>query len=287
MPGVRHALIGVEGLLPNFLVIGAPKAATTWIADGLREHPDIYLPELKELRYFCGENFDKGQDWYESHFRKVSGEPVIGEASPSYLGSRDATRRIAQRLPQAKLIVSLRHPVEQAFSFYWHQLTRGEINLDTEFQTFFDQSRPRASYYGSHLSRYMEAFPAENLLVLLYEEDIEQRPREGMRKCYDFLDVDPHFVPGVLERKSNTRREVTAFHGVTRLARQGLRLLPREVAQPVKNASKRVLKMLPNKRGAPALDRSLRQSLLEKYYLDDIRQLEQISGRDFGVWYNA
>lgn len=274
-------------MLPNFIVIGAPKAATTWIADGLREHPDVYVPQLKELRFFCGENFDKGIDWYESHFRKVAGERAIGEASPSYLGSPQATKRIAGLVPEARLIVSLRHPVEQAFSFYWHQLTRGEISLDTDFPSFFDKARPRASYYGSHLERYLRSFPADRVLVLLYEEDVQRDPAAGMRRCYRFLDVDPGFAPTVLEKKSNARRDVTALHGMAQFARRGLGRLPREVAQPVKKISKSMLKLLPQKKKTQMLDPMLRQRLLKEYYLDDIRQLEEMSGRDFSVWYNA
>ncbi|MCF7983893.1 MAG: sulfotransferase [Thiohalocapsa sp.] len=270
---------------PNFLIIGAPKAATTWIADALREHPDVFVPQLKELRYYCGQNFDKGRSWYAQQFEGAAGEPVVGEASPSYLGSVDATARIRADLPDVKLIASLRHPVEQAFSFYWHQLSRGLIDVDTEFRAFFEQDRPRASYYGRHLQRYMDTFPKDQMLVLLYEQDIEGDPGQGIRKCYDFLGVDPSFQPTVISKRSNSKRDVTAFHGAAAATRRVLRALPRDMTRPVKQAGKKLLGMLPKKQTNATLDRGLRQELLLKYYRDDIRQLESASGMDFSVWY--
>lgn len=274
-------------MLPNFLIIGAPKAATTWIADSLREHPDVFVPQIKELRFFCGKNFDKGRDWFEGHFRKVAGERAIGEASPSYLGSPEAPARIHAALPEAKLIVSLRHPIEQAHSFYWHQLTRGLIRLDTDFQDFFDRERPRASYYGCHVSRYLSIFAPDQLLILLYEEDIERDPRQGMQKCYEFLNVDPEFTPTGLAKRSNAKRDVTKFHGAARIARRCLGALPRELGQPVKRVSKSILKRLPKKRPQGSLDPHLRRQLLKQHYLDDVRQLEQVTGIDFAVWYEG
>lgn len=274
-------------MLPNFLIIGAPKAATTWIADGLREHPDIFVPQVKELRFFCGKNLDKGQEWYESQFDNAPEGSVAGEASPSYLGSQEAPERISQMLSDAKLIVTLRHPVEQVYSFYWHQLTRGEISLDTDFRSFFELQRPRASYYGSHLSRYLRSFGLGQLLILVYEEDIERNPRLGIRKCYEFLGVDPEFSPTVLEKKSNAKREISALHGGTRLVRQCLSVLPAEISRPLKRASKGIVQRLPKKKSQDLLDPELRRNLLSEYYIDDIRQLEQVSEKDFAVWYDS
>lgn len=274
-------------MLPNFLIIGAPKAATTWIADGLREHPEVFVPPLKELRYFCGQNYDKGQDWYEEYFNGVNGEIAIGEASPSYLGSDAAPHRIRQVIPGARLIVTLRHPVEQAFSFYWHQLSRGVIPLNTDFGDFFRTDRPRASYYGAHLSRYLKLFDRERILILLYEEDVEKNPVMGMRKCYDYLGVDADFSPAVIANKSNARNDVTAIHGVARIARACVKALPREIAHPLKKAGKSIVRRLPKKRMQRKLDPELKHQLFEQYYSEDTKRLERVSGKDFCVWYAA
>lgn len=272
-------------MVPNFLIIGAPKAATTWMADGLREHPDVFVPQLKELRFFCGANYGKGDAWYRSHFRGVTGESAVGEASPSYLGAPEAPARIASLLPEAKLMVSVRHPVEQAYSFFWHRLTRGMIPPDTDFRTFFDHDRPRAGYYGMHIANYLRDFPREQLLILLYEQDILQNPRQGMRRCYEFLGVDQNFTPSMLKKRSNAKRDVTVFHGAAGWTRKCMRALPRQLAHPLRQMGKRVLKSLPKRKLQASLDRDLGQRLLRKYYLDDIRQLESILGMDFSEWY--
>ena len=274
-------------MLPNFLIIGAPKAATTWIADALREHPDVFVPQLKELRYFCGQNYDKGRQWYEQHFADARAETAVGEASPSYLGNSDATDRIRRDLGDIKLIASLRHPVEQAYSFYWHQLTRGQIGVDTDFRSFFEKDRPRAGYYGAHLERYLRTFDAERMLVLLYETEIERNPRRGLQKCYEFLGVSSDFEPSVIAKRSNAKRDVTALHGAAALSRRVLKALPRSFSEPIKRRGKAVLNRLPKKQQTGKLDPALRKDLLHEYYRDDIKTLQSVSGLDVSVWYDG
>src|SRR5690606_19149476 len=115
-------------MLPNFLVIGAQKAGTTWLYDVLRRHPDIFLPETKELSYFCQLDSDGNElnhfsrldlAWYEGFFSAQDTETAIGEISPMYLCDEMAPRRIASTFPSIKLIAALRDPVERAASEYW------------------------------------------------------------------------------------------------------------------------------------------------------------------------
>ena len=148
--------------LPNFFIVGAPKAGTTSLYAYLDQHPEVYMSPLKEPNYFAfelrAENFSKEDqpriareaaalrdyldgdmrdkrfgglvsDWldYGKLFRNASTETAIGEASPMYLWSGSAAHNIARRLPHAKIIISLRNPVDRAYSQYLQMTSIGMI----------------------------------------------------------------------------------------------------------------------------------------------------------------
>jgi hypothetical protein len=148
--------------LPNFFIVGAPKAGTTSLYAYLDQHPQVYMSPIKEPNYFAFEmrleNFSEEMrpritreigeleeylrgdmrerrfggfvsNWedYLKLFRHVSDEIAIGEATPIYLWSETAARNIAARIPQARIIINLRNPADRAYSQYLQMLTTGVI----------------------------------------------------------------------------------------------------------------------------------------------------------------
>ncbi len=148
--------------LPNFFIVGAPKAGTTSLYSYLDQHPQVYMSAIKEPHFFAAEireeNLDpelrRGiardaralraflagpmrekrfggivADWedYLRLFANANNESALGEASVCYLWSPTAPERIADRIPDAKILVMLRHPAERAFSQYLHSLGNGAI----------------------------------------------------------------------------------------------------------------------------------------------------------------
>ncbi|MBA3731354.1 MAG: sulfotransferase domain-containing protein, partial [Gammaproteobacteria bacterium] len=107
-------------MLPNFLIIGASRCGTTWMANNIKSHPDVFMPPKKELHFFDA-SFDKGWDYYASFFpdKKCARYRAIGEATPAYLYMPQVARLIKSRLPDVKMIVSLRNPIDRAYSQYW------------------------------------------------------------------------------------------------------------------------------------------------------------------------
>ena len=108
-------------MLPNFLVIGSQKAGTTSIYHVLKAHPQIFQPERKEINYFFHEEeYAKGENWYRQYFENIpEGVKALGEATPGYIVHPEAPARIHRLLPDAKLILTVRHPVNRAYSQYW------------------------------------------------------------------------------------------------------------------------------------------------------------------------
>lgn len=289
-------------MLPNFLVIGAEKAATTWLARCLAEHPSVYMAREKELFFFSA-RFDRGLGWYASQFRGWSGEPVVGEATPVYLSHSQAPDRIRSTLGNVKLVVSLRHPVDRAYSAYWHNLRHGRFARDSDFRMSFvaDEWEIRSrGEYARHLTRYLEQFPRERLLVLVYDE-IQDDPSRELRRCLEFLGLDPSFSPRVLHARLNEgSKDVRIASEPARSVRARLRsaalwslqrgLVPRELEQRLIPASQRIFERLafgwgPRARAYEPLDTGLRNELFEGYYLAQVTQLEELVQIDLSRWY--
>lgn len=283
-------------MLPNFLIIGAQKGATTWLARRLETHPAVFLAPEKELHFF-NHRYDKGLGWYEARFKQWHGEVAVGEATPGYLNHPDAPARIRADLgAEVKLIVSLRHPVERAYSAYWHYVTRGDITPETDFQTIFQQDgtfgiRSRGYYYA-HLSHYLTCFPRENLLVLIYE-DWQGKREESLVQCLEFLGVHVQDSPLTTETKANASGDVKQFQkqllGLRRRVVQQTHRMSPGVRQQVRKVGRYflrdvILKQLPDKATYTPLDETIKAELLETY-MADITQLESLLERKLTVWY--
>jgi hypothetical protein len=205
----------------------------------------------------------------------------------SYISNPNAPGRIRAALgDKVKLIASLRHPVDRAYSAFWMYLSRGYIPVDTDFRTFFQQSDRfglRRGYYFAQLSRYLEYFPREDLLVLIYEE-IKRDGQKAVSDCLEFLGVDAQFVPDALRTKANKGIDVSVFHHQVWGLRRAIKLLPRGIEKPLASVGRRIFERLPKQKGYEPLAQDLRQELLSDF-MPDIRQLENLLDGDLSIWY--
>jgi hypothetical protein len=186
-------------LKPNFLVIGAQRAGTTWLYECLREHPEIFLPETKELHYF-DLNHEKGDEWYFQHFEGVS-EKAIGEITPNYYQYPGAIEKAHALLPEAKFIFILREPKARAISQF--ALFKEKWGLTSIEQAL--EEKPEfadLSLQGKHLQRISSIVPKENLLVLFYE-DLASSPLSFLSSVYRFLGVREVGSPSFLNKRVN------------------------------------------------------------------------------------
>ena len=197
--------------LPNFLIIGAQKAGSSWLAEMLGQHPGIYVYP-NEIHFFDkGFNWRKGRGWYENHFAETNGEKLIGEKTPDYLwangqGTEDHLPTVHENLhqvvPDAKLIVILRNPVDRAISAANHIIRSGRVSplhsldellVGTKKELLKPHGVIEYGYYWQQLKAYYELFEANQILILVYEEDLINQPEIGLKKVCSFLDVDTSF----------------------------------------------------------------------------------------------
>lgn len=283
-------------MLPNFLIIGTQKAATSWLATCLSEHPDIFMVDEKEIHFF-NHKFENGTDWYEAHFANWAGEMLVGEATPGYINYPQAPERIQATLGEdVKLIASLRHPVDRAYSAFAQYVRRGAIPAHTDFRHFFQQDEQfglrSRGYYFANLSRYLEFFPRENMLVLIYEE-MKKNNHQTIQACFNFLGVNSQFIPTSLKVKVNQGSHQRLFHShairLRRYVAAKTNLLPANLRESALGFGRRVyqkfiLEQLPKQKRYQPLNEQVRQELLQDF-MPDINQLEELLDRDLSFWY--
>jgi Sulfotransferase domain len=191
------------GALPDFVIIGAQKGGTSFLYHLLTLHPLVEPAARKELHFFDNpELFDHGAEWYRRCFPRLNSKDgqrsMTGEATPYYLFDPPVAKRMAQIVPQARLIALLRNPIDRAYSHYQMQVKRG-----TEPRTFEEAIEQQHSSYMSRgiyvdqLLRWFEYFGKEQMLILK-SEDFFARPVETLKVVLTFLDL-PDWQPEALE----------------------------------------------------------------------------------------
>ena len=209
---------------PNFLIIGAQKAGSSWLARRLSQHPQIYV-HPKEIHYFDkARNFARGPDWYLSHFDTAGAAKAIGEKTPEYFWPNgagceghlpDVHRNIANLLPNAKLILVLRDPVTRAISAARHLIVSGRVSpfvsitnllCGTASQTGRHHGLIEYGYYADHLRAFYEYFEQDNIHVLLFEEDIIESPTQALDRICVFLKVNRGYRFAGLNSMENEMR---------------------------------------------------------------------------------
>jgi hypothetical protein len=186
------------GALPDFVIIGAQKGGTSFLYYLLTRHPLVEPAARKELHFFDKpERFANGAGWYRRCFPqsgwKDGRRSITGEASPSYLFDPLVAKRMAEVVPQARLIALLRNPIDRAYSHYQMQVKRG-----TEPRPFEEAIEQHPSYvsrgiYVDQLLRWFEFFSKEQMLILK-SEDFFERPVETLKVVLTFLDL-PDWQP--------------------------------------------------------------------------------------------
>jgi hypothetical protein len=216
MRGQAEQRDGRGGRLPDFLGIGVQKGGTTTLQHLLEQHPGVFLPASKEQHFFSL-HYAEGEPWYRQRFIGAEPQHCCGEITPYYIFHPEAPQRIQALLPDVRLIVLLRDPVERALSQYFHARRHGfetlplsrALALESERLAGAEQllktpagrhrSHQEHSYlarsrYEQQLQRYTALFSAEQLL-LLRSEDLFHRPAELWARVLHFLELEPLALP--------------------------------------------------------------------------------------------
>jgi hypothetical protein len=194
---------------PNFIVVGATKAATTWLYYCLDEHPEVFVPEMKEVNYFSW-HYSKKATWYNSFFKNIKDKKAIGEISPSYMIASEVPERIYQWNSDIRLFFILREPVQRAYSHYCMKLRYGLASDNIEQELLPGKEFITEGLYFKHISRFLKVFPSEQIKVLIYE-DLKHNPELFLKEVFSFLEVDTSFKPTIANQVQYSRRPRQRF----------------------------------------------------------------------------
>jgi hypothetical protein len=288
---------------PNFFIIGAPKCGTTSLASWLGQHPNIFMSNPKEPRFFSSDYRAPGRprsiEEYEKLFAGASStHKAVGEATTIYLRSKTAVPDILNYSPEARFIVCLRNPISMAPSVHAQLLKQG-IETESSFERAWELQLSRTQgknipvtcsdkkvlWYGkecklgSQMKRLYEIVPREQVLVI-FLEDMKVDPRKEYRRVLTFLEVDDD--------------------GRTHFPVQNARAVPRypRLAQAISIAGLMKIRLglqknwgigsiiyrLNNR--APRKNRASRemQAALRDYFKEDIELLAKLMNRDLSHW---
>jgi Sulfotransferase domain len=277
-----------EAALPNLFVVGAPKAGTTALWRHLDAHPDIYMSAVKEPHFFSSGRpsgaviKDPGE--YENLFAGGQGRRYRGEASTHYLADPSVPERIRAAVGGARIVVSLRDPVERAYGGYWTsvrlgverrpfaQAVRDELGGTVDL---FAVPAPQVvrGFYAEQLERYLEAF--RDAVFVLFLDDLAAGTRATMRRLYAWLDLDPAPAESLSEAPVFPFEEPRSRAARVALAVPGLRRLGDRVFRG--RLRERVIRLV-FVRERPPIDPDTRRLLREVYAPHDER-LRALLGR--------
>ena len=277
-------------MLPNLLIIGSIKGGTTSLQHYLAQHPEISMSARKELHYFDRDDWRERRDWYEAQFEGFD-TPIRGEATPHYTvhpGVAGVPEKIASLIPDAKLVYSVRDPLERLRSHAVQRLAQGDRTpLSHYLRTW--ETEPNgvvhASFYATQLERYLDCFGAEQILVV-DQHDLRTDRRATLREVFEFLGVDPDFHSPAFDRELNSRSEK---HALTRVGDPvwnhvlgpAVRRLPERVQHPVR---KHTIRALSRKiTYEPVIDADVRPRLEERLR-DEADRLRALTGKRFASW---
>jgi hypothetical protein len=300
--------------LPDFFVIGAPKAGSTALHAALAQHPQLYLSKVKEPKFFLTDgrptraaqrgpgDAHSAREWvwrrdaYERLFDAAGPDQLRGESTPFYLWSTDAHRRLHAAVPDAKLIAIVRDPVDRAYSNWTHLWCDG-LEPEADFLTACDLEADRIrngwapfwrylemGRYGEQLQHLYSVFDPSQVHVLRYRQLVD-RPVETLDDICRFLGVDVNHLQAVREANVSTWVPDRPVNTVLRRAiRAGAALgayappeLWRTAERPLRAALHR------GHRNRPPLDPAVRRQLTPRF-ADDIALLGGLTGTSYEDW---
>lgn len=292
---------------PNFIIIGAMKAATTSLYTYIKQHPHIFMTKVKEPMFF--NNFQQENNYnilgskskksttleeYLAMFKDAKNEKAIGEASPAYIYNENAPYLIKEHLPDVKIIAILRQPTDRAYSNFLHTKRADRENVNSfeqaikiEKERISDNWSPlyhyiQKGFYSVQLKRYYNLFPKENIKVYLFE-DVVKTPKETLKDIFKFLNVDENIEIDV-SKKSNVSGTPKGILGFILKKMRYYNLMPKFAISDYLPTFIINLLFKSVYKDTEKLDSVLRKELTDKYYREEILKLEKLIDRDLSNW---
>lgn len=271
----------------NVFCVGAGKCGTTWLYGMLRAHPECCVSNVKETMFF-EHYYGRGFEWYEKHFRPSDGNSAIAEVSNTYIFAPEVAARLYEYNPNAKVVVTVRDPIERALSHYLF-FVRSGINVPC----FEEAIRHHEHFiwrglFFKHVQAYLRYFAPEQIKVMVFE-DLHRDSDAYGTELLRFLDLDPavpqfdadqyrlpaskprsKFLARSLKQGADVARELGMEAWVHRIKHS---VVPKVAYRPLAQQEK------------PTIAPDVRSQLID-YFQADTRALSEFMGRDLSAeWF--
>ena len=279
---------------PNFFIVGGSKCGTTNISYYLDLHQDVFISKLNEPYYFCKwditddvrKSMITSEKKYLKLFESAKKQKAIGEATPSYLHSPNSAKMIKERFPESKIIISVRNPIERAYSGYIsnelrkndNQTFRDMISQHGELidnNEFFIYNILEPGFYSKHIKRFQNIFDRKKIKIIIFEEYIK-KTEETIKSILDFLELD-NKIDFIEQPKMGYRRPRNKFGKVAFennfVRKMATSLIPTVTRQRIGE------RFLLEETEKPAMDTDDRQ-FLKNLYEKDVQNLTVLLDRE-------
>ena len=286
----------MQNNLPNFFVVGAPKCGTTSVYHYLSKHQDIFLPSKKELNFFSSEEIIRQNLYYDSfmvddfnHYKDLYKNShnffAKGDFSVSYLFYKDVPQKIKDCVPDAKIIIFLRNPLDRSYSHYLMDFRLGYIKNSIEqiiknpkkFNMYYQQIIELSMYFNQ-VKRYKDLF-GDNVKIILFEQ-LKNDTASTINSILDFINVDKN-VDLITDIKHNSFKMpknnlVKKIYNNKKIRKFFSKLTPKFFKKAIFSIFFTYDK--------PKLTVSTKKYLSNLFY-DDVKNLEKLINEDLSDWY--
>ncbi|MFC1621899.1 sulfotransferase domain-containing protein [Patescibacteria group bacterium] len=294
-----------KGFKVDFTGVGFPKCGTTWISKCLREHPDIDFSKTKETDCFVTDELKiyitRGSriSTMKEYIKEFKNDGRIkGEFSVRYIFDKKALKKIRTTFPDIKILICIRDPVQYLYSSYWFlRYSHLSHEIPATFEGIFNYKNGRHmcnimyGKFSDFVAEVYKLFPKEKIHVIVHD-DIKNDSKKVTKELYEFLGVDPSFIPSTVNRKVNWTRSPkspiiskSVFALVKTLEYIGLGKLTYGLFRRDNPLKLFYRKHLLVDRKYPAINKQTEKKL-RKLLLKDIGKLEKLVGRDLSTWKN-
>lgn len=297
----------------NLFIVGAAKSGTTSLYNYLQQHPDVFLPRVKEPHFYSEVeshnpeaylNPEKGQFYHDkvikekeiyfSLYRESKSQKILADASPSYLFDELAPERIFINHPNSKIVILLRDPVQRAFSHYLMDIRHGH-QVEEDFLKAIKKdlnALPKKwgvahlyielGFYFQQTKRYIDFFGKENVKIILYD-DFVQKTEEVLIDLCDFIDINKEYISRINYRRiyneyatysSSLSKYILKYKNRFNIFKT---ILPSSLINYLKE------RVIFKKKEKPRLLEE-EKSYLYNIYKKDIEMTEKLINRDLGSW---
>lgn len=271
---------------PNFFIVGAPRAGTTSLYNYLNEIPEVFMSPVKEPGFFIPNDFRNfSEKTYLELFENVKDEIAIGEATAGYLVNEKTPFLIKEKVPNARIIITLRDPINRIFSHYLNRLRTGDTKLSFEdaVKQYFDNNSSdnqikgliKGSLYHNQVQRYFEVFGKNNVKILIFEETIKDT-KKAIKEILEFLEIK-NSSPKNIDEVFNSYSEPLGTLGTNIVKNKTINTISKKIL-PKSNREKILRTILIKKGKKPSLSETTRKQL-EPVFYEDVKNLEKTLGK--------